>query len=627
MPIPIAGRGALALSAVLLVASSVAAQPAPSSQPPAARLESLVADLGMHDISTVARTPDGRIYFTRLDGVYGYDPVRREPFLVHAGASVDVAVSARGDRLAFAHGEPIAVWTVPLDPRTGRAVGAARRLGLHGGRAPAISPDGRFVAYSALPLSQTQAMPRIVVVPAAGGPERVVVSEPGFAQPVRWSHDGRWIYWWHGQSTPSGRVHTIRRVRREGGGVEVLAPAEQLVGLSPDGAHVAYAVTRPRLSLDVEKTVVIADTGGRELGRIVLPRDAIPEDWGPGPRQLLVRRVRSTSGIHMVDLHGRVRELTPVTGNDEWPSLSPDGRQLRLQTAGDRPQLVVVDLAMGRRRVLHVGPEAGAFQWIAADRVLFFPQNRSEVELVQLGDGPGGARTHRLPGCTARLPVFATNEGRRVLCTVRRGTMIELHALSPDQGRDTLLRTIPYSDPERPMLALAGEELLVLAARGNVRTFPLAGGPSRTLLGVGQDETLCGMGVSSDGDWLAVLVSVGQGASRQPARLDLRVVSIRGGAARTIPLPTAGACPTFGPWDPASRYVTLYAGNGATEVWIAPLSGEPPYLLTAAERFGIDMLSLAPDGSGLLYAASREGASLWIADLAPVLAPRGAVPP
>src|SRR5687767_7549909 len=57
--------------------------------------------------------------------------------------------SKAGDRIAFElaeSGKGLHVWTLPIDPATGRARGAPQRVSLHeGSRQPSFSPDGKSI--------------------------------------------------------------------------------------------------------------------------------------------------------------------------------------------------------------------------------------------------------------------------------------------------------------------------------------------------------------------------------------------------------------------------------------------------------------------------------------------------
>src|SRR6185503_19966792 len=147
----------------------------------------------------------------------------------------------------------------------------------------------------------------IVRVPVTGGAERVVAREAGWAMPLRWSADGKWIYYHHGQRG----THTLRGVPAAGGASEILGPGGEPVGFSPDGRWLAR---HPALSRSAaENVILISDLNGRDVARFSIPRDAEAVAWGPDSGQLTVTRRQARTAVHFVDLNGTTTELIPAT--------------------------------------------------------------------------------------------------------------------------------------------------------------------------------------------------------------------------------------------------------------------------------------------------------------------------
>jgi dipeptidyl aminopeptidase/acylaminoacyl peptidase len=182
------------------------------------------------------------------------------------------------------------VWTLPIDPEAGRQTGPARRISVRSGRMPAFSPDGRWIAFSALPATDTAGV-RIVVVPVTGGAERVVLRAQGYVRNLEWSRDGRWIYFQHGTGAAGGRRRTVSRVPSEGGGEQVLQAAIDFHGLSPDGRFIAYTID----GNPTGTTLGFATADGLELVRYRAPR-RFSIGRCPRARTIAQRRGLATGG-------------------------------------------------------------------------------------------------------------------------------------------------------------------------------------------------------------------------------------------------------------------------------------------------------------------------------------------
>ena len=557
------------------------------------------------------------LYFVAEDGIFGYDRLHRTTFVIDSGIATDLAVSRKGDQLAFAAGEQLmSIWTLRLDPVTGHARSPRRRLSVRSGRAPAFSPDGRWVAFSGLP-ADTLITPRVIRVPATGGPEEVLTREPGFAQTLRWSSDGQWVYYRHGKTTPSGRLRTLHRVRSSGGESEQLVRIGEFVGVSPDG-RVAY-VTNEHYHLNTEpKHVVIGDRRGAPLREFSLPADAMPVAWGPGEEQLLVQRPvgRGLTSIHVADLNLRIRELMPAAFDNQIAGHTGDGHLLLHATFGDRRELVSVDAATGDRRVLFSTVASnGTISWLGQNYVAVL-ETDSAMRVVNLTT-QRERRLHRRQ-CPVRLsPVRAD---RTLLCVRTTSGARELLLVNVETGKTKSLRTLAVAEQDRPALWLVSDTLLVLSLGPRIVTASVNGGALKTLFTIPANEVASDgtFAISRDGLWLGYFFA---SADRAEAPGFLRLVSLTTGATRIIrvpDLPTLHVASTQ--WDPQGRFVTVGVDNGArVDVWAVPLNGEHAFSLTRAEPNGSGDFMLAADGNSVFYTtqptANASATSLWTVEL------------
>lgn len=188
---------------------------------------------------------------------------------------------------------------------------------------PRLSPDGTVVAFLARDANGT----RLLTVPAAGGPELVVTTDPppAFRGGVfDWAPDGRTIVY----ATPWG---DICRIPSTGGLVEALMPdaAAAALSVSPDGTRVAYAADELArikvLDLATGAAATVADEADFCLDPV----------WSPDGTRLawhewdVPNMPWDESRIVVADLASGARRVIAFPGAAvQQPRFSPDGTAL-----------------------------------------------------------------------------------------------------------------------------------------------------------------------------------------------------------------------------------------------------------------------------------------------------------
>ena len=221
--------------------------------------------------------------------------------------------------------------------------GAPKTLAIHTPFlwAPAVSPDGREVAFSRAEVDGTW---HVWTVPIEGGsPKRLTAGEGGELYP-RYLPDGRILF--HTWNAP----RRIGRVNRTGGAQELLSfgtnTSDAFADASPDGRQIVLT----RAEADAERLYLASASGGD--ARLLTSTPGAVARWSPDGRQLVFAGTRGLrGGIYVIDADGRnERRLVPEGG---WPAWWP-GRGIAFLAATERggQEVQVVSLSGGPPVVL-----------------------------------------------------------------------------------------------------------------------------------------------------------------------------------------------------------------------------------------------------------------------------------
>jgi len=284
---PLAGLLALACAGQLRAQTQVEhADPAPIVVRPVPRR---FAELDVPLHPAVAPAPDGRFFAalqTRPDPVLWIVPADGgEPFAFRKmWAAYKPRWAPSGNRIGFiaAIGPP-RIWTVEVDPATGRPIDPPRLLYRTAANAFAFSPDGERVAF--VPRSTTAAgASEIHIVEWESRRVRRLLREDGMIYRLDWSPDGAFIYYGLAPNAPADSTHRVVRARVANGSAQTVLHVQEFLGLAPDGWTLLY---RPAHAEQSQRDVLeLALTGGERLVRIAVPAGATPT-WGPSAASLV----------------------------------------------------------------------------------------------------------------------------------------------------------------------------------------------------------------------------------------------------------------------------------------------------------------------------------------------------
>ncbi len=560
-----------------------------------------------------ALSPDGRYLAVGAweRGLLVVDVATGRHWTVLRGEIGSVDWSPRGDHLAFGRWDEEAqtyfIWTLPIDPATGRATGEARRVSVSSGDVVAFSPDGGSIAFA----DWNSPGQRLVVVPARGGRERILAQAERNIYSIAWSDDGAWIYYAHNVFGSPRAV--VGRVRAGGGAAEVVwetpsggprvtepgpmivqPEAGQQFGFSREAGS---PHTSPAVSQGGDYIRVLDRTGRNVLTTLLPPPGADASittasrdrtrfygmqstqefrlmalsltdgssrmlDAGPvrqtvgtstsGDRIVFLTEVEGALGFVAMSLDGSGRReyrpgSLPATRpmSDNWHRfvVSPDGNHLAYTSLDTINHLVVLDLRTGRERVL---ASAGRlqFRWTSNDAL--------QVERLE-----------------SRL-----RRSRRSIHLVTLG------------GTDRLLRVIAEeSTLGETSVTLVNDTLAFLASRERVELLPLPAGEARVVF---RGHNAGPVSLSPDGRYLAIRTvnRLVPRYGREPDFIDetdaIAIVDLATGQRRDLQLdlisPRLG-----GPavWHPDARHlvITLARSSGERDTYLVPINGDRPRVL------------------------------------------------
>lgn len=294
-------------------------------------------------------------------------PVAREgttePVLLTTldGSIVSPSISPDGRQVAFSWGgearENDDVWVMPV----GKGALVRRTTDPAADVSPAFSPDGRSIAF----LRRTgRDRTLVVVVPVAGGPERVVEQRGLVREGLAWSADGRALLLAERESV--NLASQLFRMSLETGERSVLTRPPPVYGggdavpsLSPDGRTLAFSrrVSATSGELWLLPVTAALGTGGEPVPLTAARWDVGGNAWTPDGRRIVLAVGRgfggsgSGSGLGTVAASIPPGKALPIAGSDggSSPTCSRDGRLVfvrskrdenvwRLPLAGGRPQ-------------------------------------------------------------------------------------------------------------------------------------------------------------------------------------------------------------------------------------------------------------------------------------------------
>jgi serine/threonine protein kinase/Tol biopolymer transport system component len=547
-----------------------------------------------------------------------------------------IVAATTGVAVAFAAG-----WRLhspPPEPPPWILTRLTTDVGLSG--SPALSPDGKLVAYSS--------------DRSLDGELDLYVKQVAGGQPIRLTTDGA------GNTTPDfspDGSKIVFRSNRDGGGIyEIpsfggearrLAPEGLDPKFSPDGSQVAYWVGSPSVAEAVpgSGTIWVVPVAGGQPQRVgpafTAARTPI---WFPDGKRLLVIGYTSAKAYDSSSI--------------DWWVIDPGGGEAvrtGVYQALIQATLRGVDVASNLPSANPNVPRPGC--WTAANTVIFPIAGGDTLNLWEIGISP---RTGKVAGAPKRLTMGAANEtdpscaSRGVLAFTNFETRTDIWSLPFDLNRGALTgvlqritmglatRQYPSLSSEGRYVAfasnqsgrlniwrreLAGGKESSVAASSFVQRFPVSNASGSRIAYSGYEKDKRVIYMSAPGGTPEKLC---EGCLRATDwSLDEKTLLIFGGnpyqiellelaSRRETPLlkhPTSNLL--YGKYSPDNRWISFTARSQQNRgrITIAPIDGPKPVPESAwigiSEEGSEDWANWSPDGNTLFFTSARDGHSCF----------------
>ena len=499
--------------------------------------------------------------------------------------------------------------------------------------APAISPDGKYVAYVQREPGRESVRIRQL---ATSTEHQLLPPEPFNYQVLFFSQDGSELYFARREALDE--VRSLYRVPMLGGAPKKLQEGlEAHMALSPDGAHL-YVASRSR------KANYIINTDGleeRELTSGILPFPA----WSPDGKVIAYSRGSSSTGGDNMSLYelrlgdGTTREvarrkwnyvsykawLPDGTGlivsardaktnvNQLWfvaypsgearpisddlqhlnrPSLTADARALVAEEVTLISDIWSVPLAdpAGANKVGVWG--RGGLSLLRDGRILYTSMTSGENNKIWVMNGDGTGRKQLIFDDGNVFNPEATPDERYIIFISNRSGDYEVWRMNADGSNPVQLTD--GKSALTPSLTPDGTWVLYRSGRDDgIWKVPIEGGESVRVAEQGRGAT-----VSPDGK----LVAYFEGNNNR-WQIAIKSFADGGAANRTIAIPSPDLNYDVLKWTADGKallYACRYEGVG--NVWRQPLDGVPPRKVTDFKADSISSFDVSADGKTLVCA-------------------------
>jgi Tol biopolymer transport system component len=522
--------------------------------------------------------------------------------------------------------------------------------------ASAISGDGRQVAFAWF---NKEDYYELRVVGIDGSKPRVVFrdKEVGFfVEPYQWTADGKQILVALQKSKEETRIALVPAAGGPARVLKTLVRYPWYASLSPDGRFLVYDAPGPDDGKERD-VFLFSVAGGREIPLVRHPADDFAAVWTlEGNKVLFVSDRTGTNGFWIIDVvDGKPQGSPQLLKNGVGRRIRPNGftRQgsFYYSLSADTQDVYGAEVDPAAGKVLRQpAPVAARFvgsnsapSWSPDGRRLAYYSQRSDSPLV---GGPTlvihSVETDEERDVTVGLlqtpyPVRWFPDGKSVLVGAwdsPKRDQVAFYRVDLQTGDHRLIRSSPGHGPVCSELSPDGKTLFFFTGgepklRGGIISRDIETGQEREVARV---PYMAGGGfarltVSPDGKYLAFRSPVDE--AKWTA---LRLVPVTGGESRELyrfrQSETAGSDELA--WTPDGRNVLMVRGtgkDGMPELWRIPIVGGEPQR-TGLSMKGMRLVAAHPDGRRIAFDNGRRGegpSEVWVLENLPAAAESKAV--
>jgi TolB protein len=217
------------------------------------------------------------------------------------------------------------------------------------GGLPAVSPDGKFVAFNAM--RDTTQPPAVFVIGADGSGEKMIAQSSG---PPAWFGNELLV------QTPTA----VQAVSLDGKTRMLTTPEGRGFAASPNGKWFVFSSGR----MPMMQISIVPVDGSAPPKNLSGPGMAFNAVFSPDGRQIAYARLDSTRNMQMwlVNADGtnnhQITHFADADGHPQWPSWSPDGKWIAVQAGVYNQQspttnsahIWLIDIASGAAKKIAV---------------------------------------------------------------------------------------------------------------------------------------------------------------------------------------------------------------------------------------------------------------------------------